>query len=76
MSHAYVSYWSYVHPSCAANLQNPLGTRSELIGTDMVNYAQTGADKIIGLDLSQHVAYNDRPSVRAPPVRLQRGSIK
>ena len=47
-----------------------------MIGTDMVNYAQTGADKIIGLDLSQHVAYNDRPSVRAPPVRLQRGSIK
>ena len=34
-----------------------------MFGTDVVNFAQTGADNIIGGDLSQHVPYHERPPV-------------
>ena len=52
--------------------QNPLGTRSKMFGTDVVNFAQTGADSIIGGDLSQHVPYHERPPVGR--VRVPRGN--
>ena len=52
--------------------QNPLGTRSKMFGTDVVNFAQTGADNIIGGDLSQHVPYHERPPVGR--VRVPRGN--